>query len=299
MQRMTMQRESSAAAGWSQPAGFTSEPPEDEPRLISPEAAARELFSLVDVVFPGQSNHHGTLFGGAALAMLDKFAFVLASRQLRRTVVTAALSQTDFRAPVPAGYLAEVRGRVVRQGRRSVDIEAELCAEDLLTGQRHSCLTGRFVMVAVADEAAPGQPAAPAEARPAAAWQAGDEPVRVVEIVFPGQVNHRGILHGGPALDWLGKAALVAAMRRARQAVVMASSETLDFVAPARLGDIVETCARVVGSGRSSLTVEVSMTAETPQTGESRLCTRASFVFVAIDDDGRPFPLSAHAYRSI
>ncbi len=246
------------------------------------------LFRLVDVVFPGQANHHGTLFGGTALAMMDKFAFVLASRHLRRTVVTAALSETDFRAPVPVGHLAEVDGRVVRSGQRSIEIEAELVAEDMLTGQRQSCLTGRFVMVGQEQEAA----------APTLQPLDDDEPdlVRVVEIVFPGQTNHRGILHGGFALDWLGKAALVAATRCARQTVLMASSKTLDFVAPARVGDIVETTARVIAIGHTSLTVQTVMTAECPLAGERRHCTRADFVFVAVDDDGRPTPLVSAAF---
>lgn len=273
------------------PAATAGTPPADDDfrdpldRLLPPPAPG-ELFSLVDVVFPGQSNHHGTLFGGAALAMMDKFAFVLASRRLRRTVVTAALGHTQFRSPVPAGHLAEVSGRIVRSGRRSVDVEARLCAENMLTGERTTCLTGHFAMVAVGDDA-PGADSVPTlDAVP------GDV-VRVVEIVFPGQVNHRGILHGGQALDWLGKAALVAATRRARKPVAMASSETLDFVAPARVGDIVETRARVTAVGRSSLYVDVTMTAEAPQQAGSRLCTRAAFVFVAIDDAGRPTPVDA------
>lgn len=243
------------------------------------------LFRLVDVVFPGQSNHHGSLFGGAALAMMDKFAFVLASRFLRRTVVTAALSETDFRAPVPVGHLAEVDGKIVKSGRRSVEIEAELVAEDMLTGKRTSCLSGRFVMVGQEDGAV---------AEPALVAQPDDDPgiVRVVEIVFPGQTDHRGVLHGGFALDWLGKAALVAASRRARQSVVMVSSKALNFVAPARVGDIVETTAIVTLIGRSSLTVSTAMTAESPLAGERRLCTRTDFIFVAVDDDGRPIPIT-------
>lgn len=246
------------------------------------------LFSLVDVVFPGQANHHGTLFGGTALAMMDKFAFVLASRHLRRTVVTAALTETDFRAPVPVGHLAEVDGRIVRSGRRSVEIEAELVAENMLTGARTSCLHGRFVMVGQEAEAAVEPQLKPLAADDASA-------VRVVEIVFPGQTSHHGILHGGFALDWLGKAALVAASRRARCTVVMASSKTLDFVAPARVGDIVETTAWVAGLGRTSLTIETVMTAECPQAGERRICTRAAFVFVAVDDAGRPTPFATDA----
>lgn len=255
---------------------------------LSAEIRSESLFCLVDVVFPGQANHHGTLFGGSALAMMDKFAFVLASRHLRRTVVTAALTETDFRAPVPVGHLAEVDGRVVRSGRRSVEIEAELVAENMLTGERTSCLTGRFFMVGQESDAAPEPKLKPLAEGDATA-------VRVVEIVFPGQTNHCGILHGGFALDWLSKAALVAASRRARQTVLMVSTKTLDFVAPARIGDIVETTARVIAVGRTSLTIETLMTAECPQAGERRICTRAEVIFVAIDDNGRPTPVRTSA----
>lgn len=36
-----------------------------------------------------------------------------------------------------------------------------------------------------------------------------DPIIRVAEIVFPGHANHRGILHGGPAMGWLAKAGLL------------------------------------------------------------------------------------------
>ena len=45
---------------------------------------------LIEMVFPQQTNHYGTLFGGQALALMDKAAFVVASRYARRTVVTAS-----------------------------------------------------------------------------------------------------------------------------------------------------------------------------------------------------------------
>jgi len=31
---------------------------------------------LIDMVFPGDANHHGNLFGGAAMAHMDKVAFL-------------------------------------------------------------------------------------------------------------------------------------------------------------------------------------------------------------------------------
>ncbi|WP_341677611.1 hotdog domain-containing protein [Niveibacterium sp. SC-1] len=231
--------------------------------------------ALVDMVFPDQSNHHGTLFGGAAIAALDKLAFILGSKVLRGAVVTAAVNRIDFHAPVHVGYLTEAVGTVQRVGTRSITIAAELFAEDLLTGTRESCLQGEFVMVST-----DGQPGLGAASEPKAV-----DAVCVAEIVFPSHANHRGILHGGPAMAWLAKAGFAAATRHARLPLVMASCTQVDFVAPARVGDIVEVFARPVRVGRRSLTVEVSMFAETPETGERRLCTRASAVFVVVEDD--------------
>jgi hypothetical protein len=39
---------------------------------------------LLEMVFPDHANHLGTLFGGLALAWMDKAAFIVASRHARR-----------------------------------------------------------------------------------------------------------------------------------------------------------------------------------------------------------------------
>ena len=46
------------------------------------------------MVFPDQANHYGTLFGGAALCLMGKAAFVAASRRARRAVVMAGSDKT-------------------------------------------------------------------------------------------------------------------------------------------------------------------------------------------------------------
>jgi acyl-CoA hydrolase len=240
---------------------------------------------VVDMVWPDQSNHHGTLFGGAALSMLDRLAFIMGSQALRGTVVTAAVGRLDFTAPVPAGHVAECQASVTRRGGRSAVIEARLFAEDLLSGERTACLSGDFTMVrrakAVSDASfiAAQPPLACADL-----VQPSADAVRVAEIVFPGHTNHRGLLHGGPAMTWIAKASFVAATRQVRRTVVMASSERMDFVAPARVGDVVEVCAQVTGVGQRSIRVAATMWAESPTTGERRLCTSASLVYVAVAD---------------
>lgn len=114
-----------------------------------------------------------------------------------------------------------------------------------------------------------------------------DGEVRCVEIVFPDHCNHLGSLFGGQALAWMDKAAFLAASRFAGRTVVTARSDRIDFRAPVKLGDIVELRASVVGVGRSSMTVRVSLLREpTPGAGRE-LATTGEFVMVAVDAQGR------------
>jgi uncharacterized protein (TIGR00369 family) len=112
---------------------------------------------LIEMVFPEQTNHYGTLFGGQALALMDKAAFVVASRYARRTVVTASSEKCDFHVPVRQGQLVDLVARVVATGKTSLTVEVDLYSEDLLTGDRQLGTRGRFVMVALD---AHGKPAA-------------------------------------------------------------------------------------------------------------------------------------------
>lgn len=118
---------------------------------------------------------------------------------------------------------------------------------------------------------------------------------RIVKMVFPNQANHYGTLFGGDALRLMDMAAFVAASRHARRTVVTASSERIDFHVPVRQGQLAEVVGRVSKTGRTSMTVEVELWAEDLLTGARQLCTRGSFVLVAVDESGRPVAISPGA----
>ncbi|ASR42970.1 acyl-CoA thioesterase [Xanthomonas citri pv. mangiferaeindicae] len=112
---------------------------------------------MLEIVFPDHTNHLGTLFGGQALAWMDKAAFIAASRYARLTVVTARSEQVDFKLPIRQGQLVETIARVVEVGRTSMQVEVEVIAEDLLSGERELCTRGRFVMIALDSRGRPAQ----------------------------------------------------------------------------------------------------------------------------------------------
>jgi uncharacterized protein (TIGR00369 family) len=115
--------------------------------------------------------------------------------------------------------------------------------------------------------------------------------VRLAELVMPNHTNHHGTLFGGHALGLMDHAGWVAATRRARRTMVTVASDRVEFKVPVRAGQLVELVARVAKVGRTSVTVGVDMYAEDVASGERRLATSGSFVFVAIDDEGRPTPI--------
>lgn len=121
------------------------------------------------------------------------------------------------------------------------------------------------------------------------------EPVRLVELILPDQTNHYGTLFGGHALGLMDKAGFLAASRLARRMMVTVASDRVEFKVPVRAGQMVELVARVSRVGRTSATTEVEMYVEDLLSGDRRLATSGTFVFVAVDEFGNPTPIATRA----
>lgn len=251
-------------------------------------SAADRPIQLIDTVFPGDTNHHGTLFGGTALAHMDKIAFLAATRHGRAPFVTASSEKIDFAAPARVGDLIVATARVVRVGRSSLDVAVELVAEEATSTERRLCTQGRFTLVAVKgpDTTLPLPPI-----REGAAPQDGK--LHMVDMVFPPQTNHYGTLYGGDALKMMGKAAFIAATRHSRAVIVMAASDRVDFRSPIRTGEMIELVSEVRRIGRSSIDIGVELWAENLLNGERRHAATAAFTMVSVDENGRARGLGA------
>ncbi len=253
-------------------------------QLQTPSAIG--TIQLIDMVFPGDTNHHGTLFGGVALAHMDKIAFLAAARHGRAPFVTASSEKIDFAAPAYGGEMIEATARIVRIGRSSLDVEVELIAEGAVDAVRRLCTRGRFTLVAVKgpDTRLPLPPIGDS-------IPASDGRLHMVDMVFPGQTNHYGTLYGGDALKIMGKAAFIAATRCSRAVIVMAASDRIDFRSPVREGEMIELISQVLKIGRSSILIEVELWAENLLNGERRHAATAAFTMVSVDDQGRAKPI--------
>ncbi len=106
---------------------------------------------VLDMVLPGDTNHYGTLFAGNGLSLMGKAAFITATRYARAAMVLRAARETEFLAPVRAGELIELIGRVTGRGGSSVEVAVEMVAQGVTGGERRTCCTGGFTLVAVDD----------------------------------------------------------------------------------------------------------------------------------------------------
>ena len=247
---------------------------------------------LVDIVFPGDTNHHGTLLGGVGQSQMDKVAFITAARHAPVDFVTASCERIDFETPATLGDIIELTGRVARVGRTSLSVEVDLVAEALLSGERRRVGRGTFHMVGVGERLAGlgGRLPPMREVRPDA-----EDASAMVEMVFPDLTSHYGSLHGGEALAAMGKAAFVTATRHCRKPVVLRAGERVDFTSEVRAGEVLELRPRITATGRSSMTVDVELQAETLLSGKRRACGTGRFVMVAVDESHRPVPAGRRA----
>jgi len=237
------------------------------------------LSRVADIVFPGDTNHHGTFFGGAGLAFMNKAAYIAAARHGRCDFATVSNEGVEFAKPGQLGDIVEATGKVVRIGRRSLAVAVELTAESPLTGARVRCGGGVFHLVAVGAGADWRAPSAASSSAP---------PAGMDDIVFPARLTHQGSLHGGEALASLARAAFIEASRHCRSLVVLRSCRRVDFDHPVFEGEIVQHTPRIVSTGRSSMVVAVDLWAETLDGRDRRRCGGGEFIMVAVDAAHRP-----------
>lgn len=111
------------------------------------KAAARTR--TFKTVFPGETNHYDTLFGGVALLWMDEVAFMAATRFARKKVVTVSSDKVNFKVPIPVGSLVELDAQIGHVGRTSVEVKIDVYIEDMFSDKRQLALSGSFVLVAV------------------------------------------------------------------------------------------------------------------------------------------------------
>lgn len=117
---------------------------------------------------------------------------------------------------------------------------------------------------------------------------ASESNVEMNDIVLPSHANALGTIFGGVLMSWIDIAAAICAQRHSRRIAVTASVDALNFLAPIMIGDMVTLLARVVHTGKTSMTIAVNVTTQNPLTGVKKECVTAYLSFVALDSAKKP-----------
>ncbi len=116
----------------------------------------------------------------------------------------------------------------------------------------------------------------------------GESQVEMVEVVLPNDANPLGNILGGTVMHLIDIAGAIAAHRHCRSLVVTVSVDSLDFMYPIRVGQLIVLRAQVTRAFHTSLETEVRVFLEDYVTGERRQTSSAFVTYVAIDSSGRP-----------
>jgi acyl-CoA hydrolase len=110
-------------------------------------------------------------------------------------------------------------------------------------------------------------------------------------LMQPLDANHHGNVHGGVIMRLMDEAGGSAAMRHAGRPVVTVVVDQVLFREPIHIGDLVTLTASLTYVGRTSLETRIEVIAQNLLTGQCTHTNTAYFVYVALDDNGRPTPV--------
>ena len=108
------------------------------------------------------------------------------------------------------------------------------------------------------------------------------------ELALPIDANGWGHVLGGKVMHLVDLVGAMAAMRHARRGVVTAAVDSLHFLHPVNIGELVMLRSAVNRAFRSSMEVGVRVVTENLLTGAQRHTCSAYLTFVAMDENGVP-----------
>jgi acyl-CoA hydrolase len=115
--------------------------------------------------------------------------------------------------------------------------------------------------------------------------------VVLTQLMGPADANLLGNVHGGVLMKLCDEAGGMAATKHARRPAVTVVVDSMAFHSPVQVGNLVTVSADITWVGRSSMETRVVVTAEEVMSGEVTHTNTAYFVYVALDEKGKPTPV--------
>lgn len=113
-----------------------------------------------------------------------------------------------------------------------------------------------------------------------------DTRITISELMLPSHANFSGKIHGGYILKLMDQIAFACASKHSGTYCVTASVDTVNFINPIEVGELVTMKASINYVGKTSMVVGIRVEAQNIQTGKSKHCNSSYFTMVAKKDNG-------------
>lgn len=110
--------------------------------------------------------------------------------------------------------------------------------------------------------------------------------IQISELMLPSNTNFGGKIHGGYILKLMDQIAFACASKHSGSYCVTASVDSVNFLNPIEVGELVTMKASVNYVGKSSMVVGIRVESENIQTGKKKHCNSSYFTMVAVNDNG-------------
>lgn len=105
--------------------------------------------TMREMVMPGDTNKHGTIFGGKIMAWIDIAAAMCAERHCQKPVVTAHIDDIDFLSPIKVGHHVIINASINYAGKSSMIIGVKVESENPYTAERRTTTKAYLTFVAL------------------------------------------------------------------------------------------------------------------------------------------------------
>ncbi len=110
-------------------------------------------------------------------------------------------------------------------------------------------------------------------------------------MTMPADTNPAGDIFGGYVMAQMDIAGGICAAERAQGRVVTVAVDSMHFILPVKVGDVLCVYTEVERIGTTSLDVHVEAWVQRDRSRNTHKVTEAKFRYVALGADGRPTPV--------
>lgn len=120
-----------------------------------PHTPRASRVETVQIVLPGLTNTHGTIFGGILMQWIDIAAGVAAGRHSGGAVVTASMDRLHFMTPVNLGEIVTLQAQVNFAAKTSMEVGVRVLAEGRPGATPRQATRAYLTFVAIDDAGRP------------------------------------------------------------------------------------------------------------------------------------------------